>query len=99
LIGYRNGDLTRLDAPDLAALIAEFSDHLITEDGAIIGACGPLGALSLEPGGQLEFSSKPYAHLGELEGSLKKLSRMARFSGEEKGRPSRPRLRPAAPAR
>ena len=85
LIGYRNGDFTRLDAPDLDALIAEFSDHLITEDGAIIGGCGPLGALSLEPGGQLEFSSQPYAHLDELASALKSYLEWLALAAKEKG--------------
>jgi glutamate--cysteine ligase len=85
LIGYRNGDFTRLAAHDLAALIGEFSDHLITEDGAIIGGCGPLGALSLEPGGQLEFSSQPYAHLDELESALKSYLEWLALAAKEKG--------------
>jgi glutamate--cysteine ligase len=66
--------LDRIGQGQLQALLADYAPaarHQMTEGGALVGASAPQGYLSLEPGGQVEFSGNPHASLVELERELR----------------------------
>jgi glutamate--cysteine ligase len=70
LFGFTRPSLDRLRFRRLERIISSFDGTSERENGRTIGASGALGDLSLEPGGQLEFSGKPVASLSELERDL-----------------------------
>jgi len=51
----------------LELLLERRGGEPVTESGRIIGITAPWGAISLEPGGQVEWSSVPYPDLDQLE--------------------------------
>lgn len=77
LIGYGAADSTaisqaeRLNEEQLVAILGDYSASEIREAGTLVGARGPEGTLTLEPGGQLEYSGNPYGRLQDLEVALK----------------------------
>jgi len=69
LIGYKRSStdqFERLSYDDIQKVLESYGDEPIIEDGYAVGARGNHGTLTLEPGGQLEYSSLPYS---TLEGS------------------------------
>jgi glutamate--cysteine ligase len=70
IFGFTCPSLDRLRFRKLEEIISDFDGASEHENGRIIGASGLIGALSLEPGGQLEFSGRPVASLSQLERDL-----------------------------
>jgi glutamate--cysteine ligase len=73
LIGYKQthgGILERLAYDDIRKVLEAYGGELIIEDGNAIGARGNHGTISLEPGGQLEYSSLPYTTLDGAQCAL-----------------------------
>src|SRR6266545_6537460 len=56
LIGYRKATLARIDFSELESILKAYSSEPIVDAGTLVGAVGPAGTLTLEPGGQLEYS-------------------------------------------
>ncbi|HEX8088910.1 MAG TPA: glutamate-cysteine ligase family protein [Blastocatellia bacterium] len=97
LFGFTRERLARIDSAQVQAIIEGFSPQIIsrvTEDGfvteAVLGAVGPAvarrpiapGRLTLEPGGQIEFSGEPHRSLAETERVLGDyLEQLAQIAG------------------
>src|SRR5215216_2501037 len=74
LLGYTRDHLLRIDPAQVQAVIAGFSPQTIsrvTENGFVTEATLPSSRLTLEPGGQVEFSGAPYRSLAETERLLR----------------------------
>ena len=72
LIGYKvnggNGaSLERLDYASVRKVLEEYEGEPIIEGGSLVGVRGQHGSLTLEPGGQLEYSSLPQRKLIDSE--------------------------------
>ena len=91
LFGFTRDGLQRIDPDQVQAIINGFAPETIshvTEDGyvteAILGAgsisstATAIGRLTLEPGGQIEFSGAPARSLVEIERALSGLYKKAR---------------------
>ncbi len=87
LFGFTPGG-ERLDAKMIRRVLRRFAasdEELILENDKIIGARLPCGFLSVEPGGQLEFSTLPRRTLVELERDLQiYIRRLRDIAREEK---------------
>ncbi len=70
LIGFRTEDLTRIGSRELTTILGAYSDEQLVEDGLMIGASGPAGWVTVEPGGQLEFSGSPHPGIEATESAL-----------------------------
>src|SRR5919205_3501247 len=75
LFGYdRARSLSRIDAAQVQAVLAGFapsSRDLVYEGGTVIEAAdGHMSRLTVEPGGQVEFSGSPHRGLKEVEREL-----------------------------
>lgn len=74
LLGFTGGDLSRLDHRQVQAVIEDLAEDpgaLTTDGGVVAGAqLAEGGNLTVEPGGQLEYSSAPRADLSQIEGEL-----------------------------
>ncbi|MFP5265539.1 MAG: glutamate--cysteine ligase [Blastocatellia bacterium] len=97
LFGFTREGLARIDSAQVQAIIEGFSPQIVSrvsEDGfvteAVLGAAGPPGRrspiapsrLTLEPGGQIEFSGEPHRSLAETERALADyLGRLAGIAG------------------
>ncbi|HMF56459.1 MAG TPA: glutamate-cysteine ligase family protein [Pyrinomonadaceae bacterium] len=81
LFGYDARNLKRLNVEQVQSVLAELSrstDDLHFEDGAIIEArAGEDGRVTIEPGGQIEFSGEPRVKLSEIERDM--LAHLARL--------------------
>lgn len=75
LLGYDARTLARLDAAQVQRVLtgfAESPEDLIFEGATIIeAAAGQAGHITVEPGGQIEFSGAPQRTLSEVERELK----------------------------
>src|ERR1051325_2729402 len=74
LLGYTRERLARIDPAQVQAIVGGFSPQTIsrvTEDGFVTEAALPSARLTLEPGGQIEFSSAPHRSLAETEQVLR----------------------------
>ncbi len=71
LIGFRCGDLARIEATSIKRLLREYSDEPIVDAGSLVGAHGAAGSLTIEPGGQVEFSGVPRDSLINVERDLR----------------------------
>ena len=67
LIGYDRATLRRLDYASVSRVLEEYEGEPMIEDGALTGVRGQHGTLTLEPGGQLEYSSLPQRTLVDAE--------------------------------
>jgi glutamate--cysteine ligase len=88
LIGYTRDGRERVSGDQLPSLLNAYAEEegaAIEEDGAIIGARSERGLLSLEPGGQLEFSGRPHRHLRDLESELRDWLDWLGAQSEERG--------------
>ena len=77
LIGYdRARDLARLDAAQVQRVLAGFapsSNDLVYEGGVIVETgVGQMNRLTVEPGGQIEFSGAPQRNLRDVERELRR---------------------------
>ena len=73
-IGYRKRDLRRIDAPLVQRVMEWFAREstAVEHEGETITAVStPRGDISSEPGGQIEFSSRPKLRIAEIEADLK----------------------------
>jgi Gamma-glutamylcysteine synthetase len=73
LIGYKKAKgetLERLNYDDIRRVLEAYGGEPIIEDGNTIGSRGNHGTISLEPGGQLEYSSLPYTTLDGAQCAL-----------------------------
>jgi glutamate--cysteine ligase len=74
LLGFTHGDLVRLDHEQIAFVIealASDPSNLTTDGGVLAGAqLAEGGNLTVEPGGQLEYSSAPHFSLVQIEREL-----------------------------
>jgi glutamate--cysteine ligase len=77
-----SGDPLPYDAPGpsvlsvLEAIRAERGGDPVFEANTLIGLDADWGTISLEPGGQVEWSSRPYSSLDDLETALERHLRM-----------------------
>ncbi|HEY0078896.1 MAG TPA: glutamate-cysteine ligase family protein [Pyrinomonadaceae bacterium] len=82
LFGYdAEQDLARIDPSQVQRVLAGFapsSNDLVYEDGQIIETgAGQMGRITVEPGGQIEFSGAPQRSLADVERELSRyLSRL-----------------------
>ncbi len=90
LLAFREGTAEAANHEQLRPLIAELGSRLdmtpeYEANGALIGLKGAGESVSLEPGGQLEFASRPHRSLkalrNELEGWCSALSEVGRAHG------------------
>lgn len=89
LFGYSAVDLQRLDAEQVQAVLldlASSSDNAIFEEG-VLGEVstgkGGMDRVTVEPGGQIEFSGAPHRSLSEIETNLgAHLSRLTEIASE-----------------
>ena len=77
LFGYdRARGMERIDAAQVQGVLAGFapsSRDLVYEGGTVIEANdGQMNRLTVEPGGQVEFSGSPHRRLGEVERELRR---------------------------
>jgi glutamate--cysteine ligase len=77
LFGYdRSRSLERIDAAQVQGVLAGFapsSRDLVYEGGTVIEAAdGNMSRLTVEPGGQVEFSGAPHRRLSEVERELRR---------------------------
>jgi glutamate--cysteine ligase len=86
LIGYERATLDRLGPATVDAVIAgfeRFGARVAFEDGRRIEASMPWGWVTVEPGGQVEFSGVSRASLGEIETDVRRfLGCLAEISAE-----------------
>jgi glutamate--cysteine ligase len=69
----------------LERLLERMGGNPVYEGNHLIGLDGPLGSISLEPGGQVEWSSRPARTLPELDASLRRFLAIARETADELG--------------
>lgn len=86
LIGYERATLERLGPATVDAVLAgfeRFGARIALEDGCRIEASMPWGWVTVEPGGQVEFSGVSRASLGEIEADVRRfLGRLAEIAAE-----------------
>lgn len=70
LIGYHSSTLERIGPITVDKLLHEYSSEQMFEGGALSGANGPAGSLTVEPGCQIEFSGAPRRTLSEASSDL-----------------------------
>ncbi len=77
------------EAPTVRAVLDFIQERrggqLVLEDGCPIGIDAPWGSISLEPGGQVEWSSPPYRELARLERALAEHLQVLREAGSSLG--------------
>lgn len=83
LFGYdARGKFTRLDPPQVQRVLAGFapsSNDLVYEGGTLIEVnAGQMNRLTVEPGGQIEFSGAPQRKLADVEREIRRY--LARLS-------------------
>ena len=75
LFGYSVSSLERLDAAQVQVVLANLAssaDDLVFESGVVVEAqAGAGGRVTVEPGGQIEFSGRPHRNLLETERDLR----------------------------
>ena len=88
LLGYTRDGLARIDPAQVQAVIRGFSPQTIsrvTENGFVTEAILRSARLTLEPGGQIEFSLSPHRALAQTERDLrdylKSLTEIAKANG------------------
>lgn len=90
LLPFRRSDLGPVEHPSIARVL----DRLIATrglspeheaSGALIGAKGAGVVVSLEPGGQIEYASRPYRKLKELRSEVCDFAAAMREAGELEG--------------
>jgi len=72
--GFTREGWERAEPDDLAEVISAYAaaeSERVREDGLAVGARAAAGELSLEPGGQFEFSSRPLRSLVTLDAELR----------------------------
>ncbi len=69
----------------LNLLLEERGGSPVFEANNLIGLDGPWGGISLEPGGQVEWSSRPRSDLQALEADLDEHLRLMKLAGERIG--------------
>jgi len=89
LIGFTAGTLERLGPQEVQAIIRGFADQAsrqVVEHGYVTeAALRNTDRLTLEPGGQVEFSGAPHASLAEIERGLRQFTdRLAEIAAAEK---------------
>ncbi|HJQ25995.1 MAG TPA: glutamate-cysteine ligase family protein [Blastocatellia bacterium] len=89
LIGFTAETLERIGPREVQAIIRGFADQAgrqVIEHGYVTeAALLDIGRLTLEPGGQVEFSGAPHASLGEIERGLRQFTeRLAEIAAAEK---------------
>lgn len=71
VFGYDCRNLQRIDAAQVQTVLEGFAssaDDLVFEDEALVEvSLGPAGRITVEPGGQIEFSSAPHRLLSDIE--------------------------------
>jgi glutamate--cysteine ligase len=87
LLGFTNKDLLRLNHEQITFAIEKLADdpsRLTTDDGVLAGAqLAEGGNLTVEPGGQLEYSSAPHLSLVQIESELQSyLERLRAIANE-----------------
>jgi glutamate--cysteine ligase len=87
LFGYDERSLQRLDAAqvqDVLKSLAQADDDLVFENGVVVEARAAHDArITIEPGGQIEFSGAPYSSLSETERDVHEfLSRLGEIATE-----------------
>ncbi len=90
VFGYDMETLERLDAAQVQTVLAGFAaspDDLIYEGHTIVeaSAAGGVGRVTVEPGGQVEFSGAPQRTLAGVERELKRYLARLREIGESNG--------------
>jgi len=70
LIGYDRDELQRIDAETVDKLLHEYSSEHLLEGGTLSGARRATGALTVEPGCQVEFSGVARSRLDEARQDL-----------------------------
>ncbi|MEP7270011.1 MAG: glutamate-cysteine ligase family protein [Acidobacteriota bacterium] len=70
LIGFELDGMRRIGIAAIEALLAEYSDDPIIDAGVLVGASAPAGSLTVEPGGQVEFSGSPEESLSVTEAKV-----------------------------
>ena len=89
LFGYTADGLARLDAKQVQSVLASFAssaDDLRFEDGSLVEASmEQSGRVSVEPGGQIEFSNAPRRSLVEAERDVGSYLALLREIAEERG--------------
>jgi glutamate--cysteine ligase len=87
LIGYCRHDLQRIDRATVQRLMVWFSVHAIHaefEGDVIIGVKADWGCVTLEPGGQVEFSSYPRLCIADIEADFSRfLSMLSDFADQQ----------------
>jgi glutamate--cysteine ligase len=90
LIGYDRGrDLARLDPAQVQRVLAGFapsSNDLVYEGGVVVEVnAGQMNRLTVEPGGQIEFSGAPQRSLRDVERELRRfLARLHEIAEAER---------------
>lgn len=85
LIGYKCQDLQRLDPQTIDTLLRHYSPEPILEGGVMAGARGACGSLTVEPGGQIEFSGLPRKKLAATEADLSEFVGWLKEQAGERG--------------
>ncbi|MDQ6781204.1 MAG: glutamate-cysteine ligase family protein [Candidatus Eremiobacteraeota bacterium] len=88
VIGYSRDGLQRIDARSVAAVLHDFAadgGSTVREDDHAIAVTLPFGSVTIEPGGQIEFSGAPGARIDDTAFALRRfLDRLHTFA-EERG--------------
>ncbi len=90
MFGYDARDFERIDAAQVQAVLANLSDasapDSLFENGVMIEARLKAGGrVTIEPGGQIEFSGEPRAHLSEIETDMRaNLARLGEIAEESR---------------
>jgi glutamate--cysteine ligase len=87
LAGYSRHTLERLNSSEIETVLKELSykGSLLFEGDQIVGATSGSGKVSVEPGGQIEYSSPPFSQLSEIEKDIERFLNDLRIIGEEHG--------------
>ncbi len=70
LIGFEIDGMHRIGWDAIERLIGSYSDDPLVDCGVVVGASAPTGSLTVEPGGQVEFSGAPELSLTTTERHL-----------------------------
>lgn len=89
LFGYTANNLSRLNGgqvQEVLANLAASADDLCTEDDSLVEArIGDTGRVTVEPGGQIEFSNVPRRSLAEAARDVESYLALLREVAEERG--------------
>lgn len=88
VIGYSRHDLQRIDARSVAAVLHDFAidgGTSVMEDDHAIAVRMPFGAVTIEPGGQIEFSGAPAARIADTAVDVQHFLDRLHAVAEERG--------------